>query len=101
MEHAFFKDRLSASGITAVIPDASDRELIHTTIFELGRGVFKQETKDAYLAIVARLVERGAKGVIFGCTEIPLLLTQADCNVPVFDTTQIHATAAVDFALGT
>lgn len=100
MEHGFFKERLAAAGITAIVPDDAERAFIHQTIFEeLGHGVMKAETKQAYLAIVDRLVARGAEGVILGCTEIPLLIKPEDCKVPSFDTTFIHASAAVDFAL--
>ena len=65
----------------------------------LGRGIIRAETRAAYLAIIDRLVADGAQGIILGCTEIPLLVSQADVAVPVFDTTRIHAEAAVRFAL--
>jgi len=101
MEHPFFKDRLARAGIATVVPDDADRAYVHDSIFEeLGKGVFRKETRDAYLAIVDRLVARGAQGVILGCTEIPMLIKADDCPIPSFDTTTIHARAAVDFALG-
>ncbi len=101
MEQPFYKDRLAKFGITTLIPDENDRDFIHTTIFaELGKEIFKPETKKRYLDIIDRLTGQGAGGIIFGCTEIPLLLKQSDCSVPVFDTTTIHAMAAVEFALG-
>ena len=67
----------------------------------LTKGIFKDETKNKYLGIIDRLQRAGAEGVIFGCTEISLLIKQDDCNIMVFDTTAIHSKAAVDFALGT
>jgi aspartate racemase len=100
MEENFFTEKLSKSGIGALIPDDGDRDFIHTTIFdELGIGVFKPETKARYLQIIKDLQAQGAKGVIFGCTEIPLLIPPAECDFPVFDTLALHAKAAVDFAL--
>jgi aspartate racemase len=100
MEHAFFKDRLSRRGITTLVPEPSDRERIHSSISaELARGVCTAETKAFFLNVIAKLVAQGANGVILGCTEIPLLIKQADCPVPAFDTTMLHATAAADFAL--
>ena len=66
---------------------------------ELEKAVLKEETKKQYLDIINDLVRRGAEGIILGCTEIPLLIKQEDCNTPVFDTTAIHAMAAVEFAL--
>ncbi|MFZ1081219.1 MAG: aspartate/glutamate racemase family protein [Candidatus Kryptoniota bacterium] len=100
MEQPFYRDRLTKFGITTLIPGENDRDFIHTTIFaELGKEIFKPGTKKRYLDIVDRLTDQGANGIIFGCTEIPLLLKQSDCSVPVFDTTTIHSMAAVDFAL--
>ncbi|HEX9651423.1 MAG TPA: aspartate/glutamate racemase family protein [Cyclobacteriaceae bacterium] len=102
MENAFFKDRLTKFGINTVIPDSSDRDFIHATIFnEFTKGIFKDETKKKYIDIIAKLKRDGAEGVIFGCTEIGLLITQDDSNITVFDTTAIHSKAAVDFALST
>ena len=100
MENSFFKDRLTKFGIESVIPDSSDRDFIHDSIFnELTKGIFKEETKKKYIDIIAKLKSEGAAGVIFGCTEIALLITQEDSNLLVFDTTAIHSKAAVDFAL--
>jgi aspartate racemase len=101
MEQPFFKERLARAGITALVPDDNDRHFLHESIFgELTHGVFKPETRQAYLDIIRKLVARGAEGVILGCTEIPMLLGDAECGVPAFDTTLLHASAAVDFALG-
>lgn len=101
MEMDFYTGRLAEYGITAIIPGEADREFIHTTIFEeLGKGVFTDATKARYLAIINGLIKKGAQGVILGCTEIPMLLTQDDISVPAFDTTKIHSAAAVAFSLG-
>lgn len=100
MELDFYNDKLAKAGITTLIPEANDRDFIHASIYnELGKGIFLPETKAGYLKIINKLVERGAKGVILGCTEIPMLIRQEDCSVPVFDTTTIHCLAAVQFAL--
>lgn len=101
MELPFFKDRLAWHGITAVVPKADEREFIHRTIgTELTRNIIRPETRDRYLAIMDRMArEDGARGAILGCTEIPLLIRQADSPLPVFDTTALHARAAVEFAV--
>lgn len=100
MEMDFFKDKLSEQGIKTLIPNEEQRAFIHATIFdELGKEIIRRETKQKYLEIIANLVKQGADSVILGCTEIPLLLKQIDCPTPLFDTTLIHSTAAVDFSL--
>lgn len=100
MEMDFFKSKLAEKNITAIIPDEADRAFVHQTIFdELGRGLVLPETKKRYIDIIQKLQSQGAEGVILGCTEIPLLISQGDVSVPVFDTTKIHADAAVNFAL--
>ena len=100
MEKDFFKDKLKAKGIEVIIPEEEDRQFIHFTIFEeLGRGLSLPASKEKYLSIIEDLVGRGAEGVIFGCTEIPLLISQSDVSVPAFDTTRIHADASVEFML--
>lgn len=99
MERDFYKNKLLEYGIEAVIPGLHDREFIGASIHEeLSKGMLRQPTKDRYLTIIRQLVAEGAEGIILGCTEIPLLIKQADCEVPVFDTTFIHASYAVDFA---
>lgn len=101
MEADFFRDRLKSFGITAVTPGQPDRDWIHGTIFnELGKNVFLPATKQRYLDIIGGLTSSGAQGAILGCTEIPLIIKPGDLAVPSFDTTEIHAAAAVDFALG-
>ncbi|WP_342360853.1 aspartate/glutamate racemase family protein [Terrarubrum flagellatum] len=102
MESDFFARRLEADfGLQPVIPNADDRTVIHDVIFnELCRGIVRPEAKAAYLAAVGKAREAGADGVIFGCTEIGMLLSQADLDLPAFDTTPIHVDAALDFAFG-
>lgn len=101
MELDFFKDKLIAQGIEAIIPESeNDKDFIHTTIFEeLGKGLVTPETKERYLEIANELIKRGAEGIILGCTEIPLVILPEDVDVPVFDTTLIHSKAAVEFQL--
>jgi aspartate racemase len=100
MEQGFIKDRLAARGITTVVPDEASRAFLHSSILEeLGQGIFTASTRARYLAIIDELAERGARGIILGCTEIPLLIKPGDCRLPVFDTTALHAAAAVEFAL--
>ncbi|SHL88311.1 aspartate/glutamate racemase family protein [Flavobacterium saccharophilum] len=101
MELDFFTDKLKAKGIEAIIPESQDdKDFIHTTIFEeLGRGLVTAETKKRYLEIANQLIERGAEGIILGCTEIPLVIKPEDLSVPVFDTTLIHSKAAIEFQL--
>jgi aspartate racemase len=101
MEMDFFKNGLKKHGIEPLVPPLQkDRDFIqHTLKEELGRGIVKAETKAEYLKIIDKLIQNGAEGIILGCTEIPLLLSQQDCSVPVFDTTKIHTRAAVEFAL--
>ncbi|HMH20325.1 MAG TPA: aspartate/glutamate racemase family protein [Puia sp.] len=100
MEQPFFRDRLAQHDLETIIPPLADREFIHHSIYtELAKGIFSSDTRAKYLEIIDRLIAQGAEGIILGCTEIPLLIKQEDCAVPVFDTTLIHATAAVDFAI--
>lgn len=100
MEHSFFKNRLSTFGLETIIPNSTDRDFIHASIFnQLTKGIFTKETKDKYLEIIDQLHKDGAQGIIFGCTEISLLVNPSDCHCIVFDTTAIHSRAAVDFAL--
>ena len=100
MEQSFYKDRLAKFGIASLVPEKDEREFINRTIFaELDKEIFTPETKKRYIEIIERLKREGAEGVVFGCTEIPLLLKQSDCSIPAFDTTTIHAMAAADFAL--
>jgi len=96
----FYKDIfIKDYGIDIVVPDEADRDIIHNIIFkELILGEIKQESKAKYIEIIKKLVKQGAEGVVLGCTEIPLLIKDGDVSVPVFDTTSIHAKAAVEWA---
>ena len=86
-------------GITVLVPDAQDREYVNRVIYdELVAGQIRDESQAGFVGVIHRLVERGAEGVILGCTEIPLLVTEADVGVPLFDTTTIHAEAALNYA---
>jgi aspartate racemase len=102
MEEAFYRGRLAEQhGLDVVVPDAEDREVVNRVIYdELCLGSIREESRAQYRAIMGRLVERGAECIILGCTEITLLVSQADSTVPLFDTTRLHALAAVEFALG-
>lgn len=101
MEQAFYKERLVEHyGLKVLIPNEADRQIIHQVIYqELCLGEVKAASKAEYLRIIQTLAEQGAEAVILGCTEIGLLVQQADTAVSLFDTTAIHAQAAVDFAL--
>jgi aspartate racemase len=102
MEEGFYKDRLTEKyGLEVLIPTENEREIIHRVIYdELCLGEINPASKEQYLRIMDHLVENGAEGIILGCTEISLLVGPEDSSVPLFDTTQIHAEAAVDYALG-
>lgn len=100
MEREFFKEKLTDLQIETIIPDEEDRAFIHTSIFEeLGKGILRKETRQNYLEIIQKLTDQGAQGIVLGCTEIPMLIKPNDVQIPTFDTTYIHASAAVDFAL--
>ena len=100
MQFDFYKNKLAAQGITTIIPGEEDIEFINTAIYsEMGKGIFLPATKEKFLAIIGKLAEQGAQGIILGCTEIPILIKQSDCKVTLFDTTKIHTTAAIRFAL--
>ena len=101
MEQDFYRGRLTAHGLEVLVPMSSDRTFVHDVIFdELVQGRIVEASKQRYLEIIDRLHERGAQGVIAGCTEIELLVTPDDVDQPYFPTARIHALAAVDFALG-
>jgi len=101
MEQEFYRGRLeSEHGLRVLVPVAAGREIIHRVIYEeLCRGRVLDPSRRAYREIIAKLVEGGAEGIILGCTEIGLLIGPGDAPVPLFDTTTLHAAAAVDFAL--
>ena len=100
MEKDFYKDRLKAKGIEVIIPWDEEREIIHNTIYnELIDGLILEESKNKFKKIINNLYARGAEGIVLGCTEIPLLIKDEDSPIPVFDTTELHAKAAVEFAI--
>lgn len=95
----FILGRLRAHGLDPIVPDnEEDIRTVHDPIFgDFAKGIFRAETKSAFLQVIDRLVGRGAEGVILGCTEFPLLLKPEDIAIPSFDTTRIHSEAAVEF----
>ena len=100
MEHPFYRERLTRRGLTVLVPGEDDRAVVHRVIYnELVQGVIRPESRAAYRAVIARLVGGGAQAVILGCTEIMLLVDSSDCAVPLFDTTTLHANAAVAWLL--
>ena len=101
MEQDFYKGRLiERFGLDVIVPDAAGRAQVDRVIYdELVRGIIREESRQAYLAVIDDLRAKGAQGIIFGCTEIGLLIKPNDCNLPSFDTTRLHALTAVDWAL--
>jgi aspartate racemase len=101
MEQDFYKGRLvEQHGLEVLVPESEDRALVHRVIYEeLVQGRAEPASRDAYRAVIARLVARGAEAVILGCTEIMLLVRPEDSAVPLFDTTALHAEAAVERAI--
>ncbi|WP_457549237.1 aspartate/glutamate racemase family protein [Archaeoglobus sp.] len=98
MEDGFYKDGLRKYGLEVVVPDEKDRNEVHRIIFEeLCRGIFKEPSRRKLIEIIEKLKMKGAEGVILGCTELPLLIKQSE--IPIFDSTKIHAVYAVEFAL--
>lgn len=101
MEQDFYKGRLiNKHGFDVLVPDDDDRKIVHQIIYdELVQGIVNENSRQAYREIIDRLVARGAQAIILGCTEIMLLIKQSDSPVPVYDTTAIHAEAAVEHSL--
>lgn len=101
MEEDFYKSRLAQKyGLEVIIPNANAREIVHRVIFdELVVGEIRQDSRKKYQDIIQHLIDGGAEGIILGCTEIGLLVRDGDCREPLFDTTRIHAVAAVEYAL--
>lgn len=100
MESAFFRQRLEENGLEVIVPNVDERTIIHDIIYnELVKNVFTNESRDAYVRIIKNLEGRDAQAMVLACTEIPMLVKQADTSVPLFDPTYIHAKAAVEFAL--
>lgn len=100
MERDFFKNTLIEQGIDVIVPDQKDRDLVHEIIYkELVRGEITLASKKIYLEIIDTLRAKGAQGIILGCTEIPLLIGDEDTDIPLFNTTKIHAEKTVEIAL--
>lgn len=101
MQHPFYRQRLAVHGLTTLTPSLDSQGEVNRIIYEeLTYGCIRPESKAVYLDIIGELETRGAQGVILGCTEIPLLIQQGDCALPLFDTTRLHAEAALEAALG-
>jgi aspartate racemase len=101
MEEEFYRTRLGGHGLTVLIPEAADRDVVHRVIYEeLVLGKILPESRDAYRRIIGALHRQGAEGIVLCCTEIGLLVKPEDSPLPLFDTTLLHARAAVDAALG-
>jgi aspartate racemase len=100
MEKPFYPEALARRGIGVIVPEAGDREYVNRVIYdELVAGQIRDESRARFVAIINKLAARGVEGVILGCTEIPLLVGEADVEMPLFDTTAIHAEAALEYAL--
>jgi aspartate racemase len=100
MEEPFYRGALARKGITVLVPDAGGRECVNRVIYnELVAGELRDESRQAFVAIIGQLAEQGAQGIILGCTEIPLLVSEADVGLELFDTTAIHAEAALRYAI--
>jgi aspartate racemase len=100
MEKPFYREALERQGIEVLVPGIEDRGFVNAVIYEeLVAGQILDASRAGYLAVIERLAGRGAGGVILGCTEIPLLVSEADAGLPLFDTTTIHAEAALRFAV--
>ena len=101
MEQEFYKGKLSSEyGIEVLVPNAAERDAVHAIIYnELCLGQVRSTSREIYGAVIRRLVREGAQGIVLGCTEIPLLVSQKDFAIPLFDTTALHARAAADLAL--
>ncbi|MDO8848254.1 MAG: aspartate/glutamate racemase family protein [Coriobacteriia bacterium] len=102
MEQDFYRTRLTERfGLEVLVPGPEDREFVNRVIYtELCCGILSEESRAEFRAIIGRLIAEGAEGIILGCTEIPLLVSADDSAVPLFDTGELHAAAAVAFALG-
>lgn len=100
MEKGFYQDALASNGIAVLVPEADDRNYVNDVIYnELVAGQIRDESRARFIDIIQDLAARGALGVILGCTEIPLLVNEADAALPLFDTSAIHAEAALNYAL--
>jgi aspartate racemase len=101
MEQGFLKERLAARGLTVLVPETEERQAVHRIIYdELCVGVISEASRRVYQQVIASLAQRGAQAIILGCTEIGLLIKPEHSALPLLDTTELHAQAAVAFALG-
>ena len=101
MEKAFYREHLEQHGLRVLVPEAEEREELHRIIFgELCQGVVKEDSKDSFYRVVERLARAGAGGAILGCTEFSQIADPARSRIPLFDSTELHARAAVDWMLG-
>jgi aspartate racemase len=100
MEKPFYQQRLAEKGVAVLVPDSADRKLVNDVIYdELVAGEIRDGSRDGFFRVIHDLMGRGAEGVILGCTEVPLLVREEDVGVPLFDTTEIHAEAALRYAV--
>jgi aspartate racemase len=100
MDKPLYREGLARRGITVLVPEADDRQVVNRVIYdELVAGKIRAESRAAYVGIIRKLAGRGAQGIILGCTEIPLLVSEADAGLPLFDTTVLHAEAALNYAV--
>lgn len=100
MEGTFYSDRLKTHGIDTIVPELSEQDVIqHFLMDEVLKGIITTEAKQGFLDVIERLKDRGAQGIVLGCTEIPLLINQEDIDIPAFSTTHLHCEAAVQMAL--
>jgi len=101
MKEAFYQERLQKRfGIEVLVPEEDDMLAVHRIIYdELCHGITKASSRRTCADIISRLVSRGAEGIVLGCTELPLFIRSGDIYVPLFDTTRLHAEAAVSLAL--
>ena len=101
MEEWFYRGRMEARhGLHVIVPEEQDRAVVHRIIYdELCQGIVSEASRAYFREVIGRLVQSGAEGIILGCTEIAMLVSLSDSSVPIFDTTSIHASSAVDAAL--
>jgi len=100
MEKPMYPEALARQGIQVLVPDAADQAFVNEVIYkELVAGIIRPASRDGYVRIINKLAERGAQGIILGCTEIPLLVSEADAGLPLFNTTTLHAEAALEYAM--
>ncbi len=100
MQSDFYQNAFTKYNIEIITPSEEDQKYINSVIWkELTRNIISSTSKRGYLDVIKKLKEKGAEGVILGCTEIPLLIKQSDCDIPIFDTTEIHANAALDWII--